>query len=63
MREAVVAAGLSFVIPIVFAVFAGRRGFDSATSLGFDEDSSREISGEVRLVSVESAMVFLIRWR
>ena len=33
------------------------------TTLGFDAGSSRELSGEVRLVSVESAMAFLSRWR
>lgn len=56
--EIVVTVGLNFVIPIVFAVCPGRRDFGSVTTLGFDAGSSREFSGEVRLVSVESAMVF-----
>jgi len=61
--EIVVAVGLSFVIPMVFAVCPGRRDFGSVTTLGFDAGPSRESSGEVKLVSVESATVFLTCWR
>lgn len=56
----VVAAGLSFAIPIVFPICRGRRG---ATPLGFDVDSSRKSSGELRLVTVDSATTFLTRRR
>ena len=54
----VVAAGLSLVIPIVFADFPG-RGFCSAVSLEFAADSSLGFSGDVRLVVVEPAIAFL----
>lgn len=57
----VVAAGLSFVMPMVFPVCPGIIFFGLATSLGFDIDSSRGFSGKLRLVAVESATALLTR--
>ena len=55
----VVAAGLSLVIPSIFEVCPGRGGLGLVTFLGPGADSSREFSGEVRSVIVESARAFL----